>query len=219
MEADTTITRRFGGTGLGLAICKQLTDQMNGKIAIASAVGQGSTFLVRLTLPKSAEGVKPKRDDAAAAAHALEARIAGLGRPLEILIAEDNPTNQYVVASMLKDFDIRVMMVGDGIVAIDAAVRSPFDMIFMDIRMPEMDGLEATRAIRARGGALASLPIIGFTANAFPDDIKECMAAGMRQVIAKPVRKAAFIAAILKAMPSPGDAAGAANGAATAGAA
>jgi signal transduction histidine kinase/CheY-like chemotaxis protein len=200
VQADSTITRRFGGTGLGLAISKQLIERMNGKIEVVSTPGEGSTFRFRLDLPVSTEAAPAPRETGAAVSQELKTRIKSLGRPLRVLIAEDNPTNQYVATGMLKEFDAQVSVVSDGIEAVDTIARSSFDVIFMDVRMPEMDGLQATRTIRARGGALATVPIIGFTANAFADDIKECMDAGMHEVIAKPVRKTIFVGAILRVL-------------------
>ncbi len=197
VQADSSITRRFGGTGLGLAICKRLIDEMKGDIDVTSTLGEGSTFRVCLTLPKAANAEPAQIQGGAAISQELKTRIAALGRPLRILVAEDDATNQYVVSSMLKDFAIETTVVANGAAALDTASRATFDIVFMDVRMPEMSGLEATRRLRAVGGALARLPIIGFTANAFPEDIKECLAAGMQQVIAKPVRKVTFLAAIV----------------------
>lgn len=201
VQADNSIGRRFGGTGLGLAISRRLIEQMEGKITVESVPGKGSTFRFRLTLPISTEMEPVHRDDGAAVTAELAHGIEELGRALRVLIAEDNPTNQFVAATMLKDFNISVTVVGDGIEAIHAVKLMPLDIVFMDVRMPEMDGLDATRAIRACGGALARLPIVGFTANAFAEDIRECRDAGMDDVIAKPVRRNVFLGAILRAFP------------------
>ena len=124
--------------------------------------------------------------------------IAALRRPLRVLLAEDNLTNQLVVGKLLSDLDIELRVAGNGVEALAAATQGEFDAIFMDMRMPEMDGLEATRAIRARGGALASVPIIALTANAFPDDIRACRDAGMTDFVAKPIRKTLLVKALTK---------------------
>jgi CheY-like chemotaxis protein/HPt (histidine-containing phosphotransfer) domain-containing protein len=108
---------------------------------------------------------------------------------LRILIAEDNATNQMVVTRMLKEFDIDLHVARDGVEAVEAATRDEFDAVFMDMRMPRMDGLEATRAIRALDGAHGAVPIIALTANAFADDVKACRDAGMDDFVAKPIRK------------------------------
>ena len=208
VQADDSITRRFGGSGLGLAISKQIVDRMGGSIEVQSVQGQGSRFRFRLTLPlarETAAAVDPLRS-----AEALRARLAALGRPMRVLLAEDNPTNQFVVTRLLKGFAIPVDIANDGAEAVRAADRTAYDMICMDMRMPEMDGLEATRAIRRRDGPSRLAPIVAMTANAFPEDIAACQAAGMTDFVAKPVSKERLVEAVLRALPEdPGMAAGA----------
>jgi hypothetical protein len=201
VQADNSISRRFGGSGLGLAISKRLVEQMGGEIKVASTLGQGSTFSFRLTLPVAEQGVAPEQNDQAAYA-ALAARIGAFGRPLRVLIVDDNPTNRLVAARMLKDFEIQTDTACDGAEAVTAANRFHFDLILMDVRMPEMDGLQATRVIRSRGERPA-VPIIAFTANAFPEDIAACREAGMNDFVVKPARKKAMVEAILRALPEP----------------
>jgi CheY-like chemotaxis protein/HPt (histidine-containing phosphotransfer) domain-containing protein len=198
VQADNSISRRFGGSGLGLSICKRLVEQMGGEIKVSSTLGQGSAFSFRLTLPVAETVAVPEQNDQTAYA-ALNARIVVFGRPLRVLIADDNPTNRLVAAKMLKDFDIQTDMACDGNEAVTAASRFNYDLILMDVRMPEMDGLQATRAIRARG---ERLPIIAFTANAFPEDVKACREAGMNDFVVKPARKKALVDAILSVMPT-----------------
>jgi signal transduction histidine kinase/DNA-binding NarL/FixJ family response regulator/HPt (histidine-containing phosphotransfer) domain-containing protein len=197
VQADDSIHRRFGGSGLGLAICKRLVEQMGGEIGVTSALGQGSTFRFALTLPLARQEALSERDD-----HELYAEfktsIAALGRPLRILIVDDNSTNRLVAAQMLKDFDVQANMACDGAEAVVAATSFPYDVILMDVRMPEMDGLQATRAIRARGGRLASVPIVAFTANAFAEDVQACLDAGMDDCLIKPVRKKMLVETILR---------------------
>ena len=198
-QADSSISRRFGGSGLGLAICKRLVEQMGGEIGVISALGQGSTFRISLTLPVVEQAALVERDDHEHFAD-FAAIIAALGRPLRVLIADDNATNRLVAAKMLKDFDVQTNMACDGAEAVEAASRFPYDVILMDMRMPEMDGLQATRAIRTRGGSLATIPIIAFTANAFAEDVQACRNAGMNDFLVKPVRKKVLIETIARVL-------------------
>ncbi|MEZ5785421.1 MAG: ATP-binding protein [Xanthobacteraceae bacterium] len=199
VQVDNSIGRRFGGTGLGLAICKRIIEQMGGGIGIESVLGHGSAFSFRLTLPW-ADALKLDKPADGSTVARLKGRIAALGRPLRVLIAEDNPTNQLVARQMLKDFTIAPRIVGDGAEAIAAVQECDFDLVFMDVRMPEVDGLAATRAIRALGSVFAAIPIIAVTANAFPDDIRICREAGMSGFVAKPVRKQALVDAMISAL-------------------
>jgi signal transduction histidine kinase/DNA-binding response OmpR family regulator len=202
VQADSSISRRFGGSGLGLSICKRLVEQMGGEIGVTSTPGKGSTFRFSLTLPVAAEAALAGKDDDAPLLAELQRHVVRLGRPLRVLIADDNATNRLVASKMLKEFSVLATMVCDGAEAVAAATRFDYDVILMDVRMPGMDGLQATRALRARGGRLATLPIIAFTANAFTDDMRACEEAGMNGFVAKPVRKKEMIAAIMRALAS-----------------
>jgi CheY-like chemotaxis protein/HPt (histidine-containing phosphotransfer) domain-containing protein/anti-sigma regulatory factor (Ser/Thr protein kinase) len=199
-QADTSISRRFGGSGLGLSICKRLVEQMGGEVSVVSAPGQGSTFRFSLALPITQEVALIGHDEPEPAFPDLRAHIAGLGRPLRVLVADDNATNRLVAAKMLKEFDVQIATACDGAEAVAAATRFDYDVILMDMRMPEMDGLQATRAIRARGGKLADMAIVAFTANAYLDDVNACRDAGMNGFVAKPVRKKELVAAIVGAL-------------------
>jgi CheY-like chemotaxis protein/HPt (histidine-containing phosphotransfer) domain-containing protein len=203
VQADNSISRRFGGSGLGLAICKRLVEQMGGEIHVTSKLGQGSTFSFKLTLPV-AEGVAPQEQNEEAVYAALVARIVEFSRPLRVLVVDDNPTNRLVATKMLKDFEIQTDTACDGAEAVTAANRFSYDLILMDVRMPEMDGFQATRIIRSRRERLSTVPIIAFTANAFPEDIKACSEAGMNDFVVKPARKKALVEAILRVLPDPG---------------
>ncbi|MGP9810287.1 ATP-binding protein [Rhodopseudomonas sp. NSM] len=201
VQADNSIRRRFGGSGLGLAISRRLIEQMGGRINVSSTPGQGSAFRFTLTLPVTTDN-PPKEEDHQLRYAELRARIAAGGRPLRLLIVDDNPTNRAVAVRMLAEFAIQSDTACDGAEAVTAATRFSYDAILMDMRMPEMDGLAATRAIRAKGGALATVPIIAFTANAFIEDEIACRDAGMNDHIAKPVRKTVLVDAILRALPA-----------------
>jgi two-component system, sensor histidine kinase len=196
-QVDASINRRFGGTGLGLAISRRIIEQMGGTIAAASVPGEGSSFRFSLTLPWSETAVSDQKTDDADIAD-LKALIAALGRPLRVLIAEDDATNRLVVGKMLREFEVETRVVIDGLQAVQAASETEYDLVLMDVQMPEMDGLAATRSIRA--GGFAQLPIIALTANAFPEDVKSCREAGMSDFLAKPLRKAALVAALLRAV-------------------
>jgi len=199
VQADASISRRFGGTGLGLAISRRIIEQMGGTIGVTSTPGEGSTFCVTLVLPWSAAQLSDREADRNEAGD-LKARIAGLDRPLKVLVAEDDAVNRMVVSKMLGEFDVELRVVTDGVEAVQAVADGDYDLVLMDVRMPDMDGLAATRAIRAEGGRFHLLPIIALTANAFPEDVKICREAGMSDFLAKPLRKPALVAALLRAL-------------------
>ncbi|KRQ03439.1 ATP-binding protein [Bradyrhizobium manausense] len=198
-QADASISRRFGGTGLGLAISRRIIEQMGGTIGVTSTPDEGSTFRFTLVLPWS-QAQTSDQDAGREESDDLKARIAGLDRPLKVLVAEDDAVNRMVVSKMLAAFDVELRVVSDGVEAVAAVSERDYDIVLMDVRMPEMDGLAATRAIRAGGGRFAALPIVALTANAFPEDVTICREAGMSDFLAKPLRKPALVAALLRAL-------------------
>jgi signal transduction histidine kinase/DNA-binding response OmpR family regulator len=199
VQADSSVSRRFGGSGLGLSICRRLIEQMGGEIRAESRLGEGSAFHFDLFLP-ICELPAPQASEDDTSAALLRLRIAEAGHPLRILIVDDNRTNRLVAARMFQEFDVTIVEACDGVEAIDAVSGSEFDIVLMDMRMPEMDGLTATSIIRASGGKLAVVPIIAFTANAFADDQEACLRAGMTDFVAKPVRKKFLMQATLRAL-------------------
>jgi len=171
-QADSSITRRFGGTGLGLAICQRLVTLMGGMIGLQSTPGEGSSFWFSVTLPLA---VETHSEPEAAQPLSL--------RPLSVLLAEDNAVNRKVAEAILQHAGHKVRSVGDGRQAVEAAAEDRFDLILMDMQMPEMDGLEAARKLRQAG---CSLPIVALTANALHEDRERCREAGMDGYVPKP---------------------------------
>jgi signal transduction histidine kinase/DNA-binding NarL/FixJ family response regulator len=185
-QADSSITRRFGGTGLGLAISKRIITLMNGAIGVDSEPGRGSTFWFDVGLP---EGVET-------AAEGLADKPEYAVRPLRILLAEDNPVNQKVALGLLRPHGHAVEVVGDGRQAVTAAAERDFDVILMDMHMPEMGGIEAARAIRSLPGARATVPIIALTAAVDMASTQAALDAGMNDHVAKPIEPAALAGAL-----------------------
>jgi signal transduction histidine kinase/ActR/RegA family two-component response regulator len=191
-QADAATTRRFGGTGLGLAISRELAELMGGRIEARSQVGRGSVFTVTLPLPATT------RDKAARARDAAPVRRPATAVP--VLLAEDNAVNRLVAAEMLRKRGLTVEFAVDGREAVAMAGERPYAAVFMDCQMPELDGFGATAALR---GAGATVPIIAMTANAMRGDRERCLAAGMDDYLAKPVRAEELDAALARWLPAP----------------
>jgi signal transduction histidine kinase/CheY-like chemotaxis protein len=201
-QADGSDSRRHGGAGLGLAICRELTSLMGGRIGATSMPGEGSVFTLRLPLELVGQG-----EQAEPAEPAL-AQAEG-PRELRVLAAEDNDVNQLVLKTLLMQAGVVPVLVENGRQALEAWEREAWDLVLMDIQMPEMDGVAATRAIRLREAETgrARTPIIAVTANAMTHQLVEYEAAGMDGVVAKPVDIARLFAAIESALAG-GDGAG-----------
>jgi two-component system, sensor histidine kinase len=179
-QADGSHTRRFGGSGLGLAITQRLVKLMNGKLWAETELSRGSCFFVEVPLPAGVEEA------------AVESKPTQLTlRPLNVLVAEDNFVNQKVICGLLKRQDWSTTVVGDGAKAIVEFSRGVFDLILMDVQMPNVDGLEATRTIRKEeaGRGLKRTPILALTAHASPSQHAMCLESGMDGVVVKPINK------------------------------
>ncbi len=182
VQLDEGATRKYGGTGLGTTIAKQLVELMNGKIWVDSEPGRGSTFHFTIRLEKSKDDhvgdllsdIPVKKTDA------VKKRI---------LLAEDYPPTQHILISHLKSKGYQVILAENGKEAVEQACFNPFDLIIMDVQMPEMDGYEATRQIRDLSDKCAETPILALTATTYMSELDKCLSSGMNDVITKPIRK------------------------------
>jgi signal transduction histidine kinase/CheY-like chemotaxis protein/HPt (histidine-containing phosphotransfer) domain-containing protein len=190
-QADVSTTREYGGTGLGLAICRHLVELMGGRIGLASAHGEGSVFF--FTLPLPAEAARTRQDSSAGKAPA-----AGPGkyRGLRLLLAEDDPVNREVALLLVGDMGCSADVAVNGSEAVALAAANDYAVVMMDCRMPEMDGFQATAAIRALGGPRSRVPIVAMTANSLEGDKEACLRAGMDDYLTKPMRLETLLAAL-----------------------
>lgn len=191
-QADASVSRRYGGTGLGLSICASLTRMMGGQVSVRSVPGKGSTFFAHMALRRLS--------DVSQAAETAPVPIADEGekQSLRVLYADDHAVNRQVVSLILEPLGVQMTMATNGLEALALIKRSTFDLILMDVQMPEMDGLTATRLLREHEAlnGLQRTPVISLTANAMADDMARSLEAGSDRHLPKPIRPAALIEAI-----------------------
>jgi len=196
-QADASTTRRYGGTGLGLAICRELVHLMGGEIGAESKAGEGSSFTVTLPIAKVGEAAAPAFSSPPQAPPAEPGLLK-----IRVLAAEDNSVNQLVLKTLLHQIGVDPVVVENGAQAIEAWEKATWDVILMDMQMPVVDGLTATRRIReaeARSGRDRT-PIVALTANAMAHQMQACLAAGMDGHVAKPIEAARLFEALEAAL-------------------
>jgi len=197
-QGSVEVARKYGGTGLGLAICRRLVCMMGGDITIKSIVGAGATFCFTAVFAiDTATDVTELRKSLQSKAQPRD-EMDGTVKPLRILQVEDNATNRDVAEKILSRAGHHVASVENGVEALSTLETESFDIILMDRHMPEMDGLEATRHIRAMDKPLASMPIVGLTAGAIKMEIELCLEAGMNEVLTKPVNSDELLATLAR---------------------
>jgi CheY-like chemotaxis protein len=214
----------YGGSGLGLAISRDLIELMGGRLTVRSTPGQGAVFTISLVLPRGANvdiqtALTPEARGLVAKALSrptppsspplvspVEPQVIDTPpsvdeassdeRPLRVLVVDDHAINRRAIQLILQTVDCEIAMAEDGLAALEACDRAAFDVIFMDVRMPELDGRETTRRLRAGGGLNAAVPVIAVTADTAPEDIAACTAAGMNYFVSKPLTPGSLLGAL-----------------------
>lgn len=192
-QADGSISRRYGGTGLGLAICKRLVELMGGQIGVKSDVGKGTTMWFTARLPAAAQPSPAPQIE-----HTPEIFALNRGK---ILLVDDLESNREIVGAYLEDGGYDVVPVGGAAEAIDRLRKEKFDLILMDIQMPDMDGVTATRAIRDMGSPVREIPILAMTGNVLPQQVQEFLKAGMNDHVGKPIERASLYSKLWRWLP------------------
>jgi CheY-like chemotaxis protein len=190
IQADSSITRRFGGTGLGLAIAKSLAQQMQGDLTLWSTPGKGSTFLFEARFEATLEQENADIETAS---------NSEITRPLQVLAVDDNALNRQILAAMLDLWPVHTVWATNGVEALEAMEVQAFDVVLMDVQMPIMDGMTATRRVREGHGINRHTPIVALTANARKEDRDQCMASGMTDFVTKPISAEALANALMRA--------------------
>jgi signal transduction histidine kinase/ActR/RegA family two-component response regulator len=193
-QADGGIARRYGGSGLGLAISRELVELMGGRIAVETSAGRGSTFRIMLPLQRAVSTRLEPADTQ------FDAALDMTGGGLRILVAEDNEVNQIIIRTMLTQLGHSCDVVGDGSEAVAKATQGSYDLVLMDIQMPHLDGIAATRQIRAMDGSAGHIPIVALTANAMVEERAAYLEAGMDDYVSKPIEARELTQAITRAL-------------------
>ena len=199
-QADASTSRLHRGAGLGLALAARHVCRLGGRIEVDSRPGEGSTFTLHLPLTRAPDAVPESSEAAPPAVVPTGAPDREESRAPRVLVVDDHPVNREVARIMVQAFGCEVIEACDGQEAVQAAGSQALDLVLMDVRMPRMDGLEATRRIRALSGPLGAVPVVAMTADAMPEDVVRCLAAGMNAHLPKPVSQASLFAIVSRAL-------------------